>query len=206
MFGAGLAGKVSLLSALPTILNPLVIEGLPSGSFFSSFRLSVERATDQSGSHVETKTGVIRTVQLLAPLAEDLTYGAPYPEGGVSTEIRVGVTDLDGDAQREIVLHETRFPPLLESNNGQVVSVTYTLTGANKRATGRYVLGDANVLRAAAGSGTTEALGRGLLLDTGGDFDGDGSTDLIFGVSQDASASDSKVSLHLVPGTPRAPD
>jgi integrase len=32
----------------------------------------VERATDQSGSHIETKTGVIRTVQLLAPLAEDL--------------------------------------------------------------------------------------------------------------------------------------
>ena len=139
-------------------------------------------------------------------LAEDLTYGAPFPEGNVATSIRVGVTDLDGDAQREIVLHETRYPPLLESNNGQVISVMYTLLGANKRATGRYVLSDSNIYRAEAVSGATDALGRGMLLDPGGDFDGDGSTDLIFGVLQDPAVSDSKVSLHLVPGTPRAPD
>jgi hypothetical protein len=195
---------------LPFILGDVDGDGTAELAIPQQAELGIVYGTKRRWSgrvQLEPDLTIVRASSELAdrnwwlPLAEDLTYGAPFPEGGVSTEIRVGVTDLDGDAQREIVLHETRYPPLLESNNGQVVSVTYTLTGANKRATGRYVLGDADVLRAASVSGTG-----GMLLDPGGDFDGDGSTDLIFGVSEDVSVSDSKLSLHLVPGTPRAPD
>ena len=135
------------------------------------------------------------------PLSDDLSYGAPLPEL-VSTLIKVGVADLDGDAERELVLHETRYP---EFETTQTTAL-YTLTGPNKSATGRYVLTDANLYRADGVSDTAAALSRGTLLDPGGDFDGDGCTDLVFGVADDPQFSDAKASLHLVPGTPRAPD
>jgi|GEM_PF-6538038 len=87
-----------------------------------------------------------------------------------------------------------------------MTTALYTLKGPNQGATGRYVLTDANIYRAEGVSDTEAALSRGILLDPGGDFDGDGSTDFIFGVIDDPEFLETKASLHLVPGTPRAPD
>ncbi len=138
------------------------------------------------------------------PLADDISYGIPLPEL-VSTQIRVGVADLDGDAQRELVLHERSFPTE-RSFEEPITSALYVLSGPNKSATGRYVLSDSDLYTAPGISDASAALSSGQLLDPGGDFDGDGSTDLIFGLLEDPAVQDSRVSLHLLPGAPHAPD
>ncbi|MET0388726.1 MAG: VCBS repeat-containing protein [Polyangiales bacterium] len=137
-------------------------------------------------------------------LADDVSFGALTPQL-VSTQIRVSSVDLDGDAQPELALHENRFPAA-RSYTDPFESVMYVVTGTSQRATGRYVLSDADIHVAKGIRDSDAALTSGLLLDRGGDIDGDGSTDLIFGVPKAQADGSSKVYLHVVPGAPHAPD
>lgn len=134
---------------------------------------------------------------------QDIAWGAPYPEL-VAAQIRVGVADLDGDGKAEIVLQKTHYPSPADTEKVEIFTA-YAVSAASQHATGRYVLSDADIYRPSGVSGV-EALSQGTLLDEGGDFDGDGSADLIFGVQKFASMPDGETSIHVLPGAPHAPE
>ncbi|HTU61071.1 MAG TPA: VCBS repeat-containing protein, partial [Polyangiales bacterium] len=204
------ARRADFAKTLPLIIGDLNGDGAADLGFPNQAELGIVYGTKQRWSGRNELTPDLTVARASAdfperswwlPLADDLSYAAPLPEL-VDTQIRVGVANLDGDGQRELVVHESRYPEFETT----MTTALYTLKGPNQGATGRYVLSDANLYRAEGVSDPGAALSRGVLLDPGGDFDGDGSTDFIFGVIEDPEVFDTKASLHIVPGTPRAPD
>jgi hypothetical protein len=129
-------------------------------------------------------------------LAQPASQARPYA-ADIAVTVRVLTADLDGDGRRELLLQEEHPAP--PGRGVQAPSyVTFQLTAPSQRETGRYELQGTDVKERGA-TDDVDVYGTSLLLDAGGDFDGDGSTDLLLAV-QSSAFNDATVSLRLQPG------
>jgi hypothetical protein len=207
------ASRADFATMIPIVLGDVDGDGTTDLGIPNHAELGIVYGTKQRwGGRValEPELTIVRATTELAdqnwwlPLANDIAYGQPLPEA-VSAQMRVGAADLDGDAQPELIVHENNLPTVRNFED-VITSSMYVLTGPSQRATGRYVLSDSDLYKPAAVSGASAALDSGSVLDLGGDFDGDGSTDLIFGLMRDIGPMERRTIVQVVPGAPHAPD
>ena len=203
--------RTDFARTLPILLDDINGDGAADLALPSKFELGISYGSKQRWSgrvRLEPDLTIVRSMGQLIEgsvetswlgLAQGFQLTVPGPEAPAAV-VRIASADLDGDGRRELLLQED-LNPWPASPENIVRRALYALTGASRHATGRYVLSQSDLYPLGA-----DALESAVLLDPGGDFDGDGSDDLMFGLTSKPATSEARTSLHLLSGTPHNPD